>query len=53
MESLVSGYQRLVDCGPGGMGAAYLALAITQQGLPAPVGFEQPQDGQPQQEEEY
>lgn len=43
VESLISGYQRLVDKSPGGMGAAYLAMAITQKGLQAPVGFEQQQ----------
>jgi hypothetical protein len=41
VESLVSGYQRLVDTAPGGMGGAYLAMAITQKGLHAPVGFEE------------
>jgi hypothetical protein len=43
VESLVSGYQRLVDTAPGGMGGAYLAMAITQKGMQAPVGFEQQQ----------
>jgi hypothetical protein len=47
VESLLSGYQRLVDTAPGGMGGAYLAMAITQKGLQAPVGFEQQEQEQP------
>lgn len=40
-EELVAGYRRLVDTAPGGMGGAYLALALTSAGLPGPpVGFE-------------
>jgi hypothetical protein len=44
-EDLVSGYQRLTDTGPGGMGGSYLALAITRKGLGTPVGFEQSASG--------
>jgi hypothetical protein len=44
-EDLVSGYKRLVDTGPGGMGGSYLALAITSRGLGAPVGFDQATGG--------
>lgn len=39
-EDLASGYKRLVDTGPGGMGGNYLALAITSRGLGTPVGFD-------------
>lgn len=36
----MSGYKRLVDTGAGGMGGAYLALAISQPGVEAPPGFD-------------
>jgi hypothetical protein len=41
-QALLDGYKRLVETGPGGMGGAYLAMAITQRDLPGPppVGFE-------------
>ena len=39
-EGLLEGYKRLVDTGPGGMGGAYLALAITPEGAATPAGFE-------------
>ncbi|KAF8068163.1 midA [Scenedesmus sp. PABB004] len=39
-EALVSGYRRLVDTGPGGMGGAYQAMAITARGAATPAGFE-------------
>lgn len=41
----MSGYQRLTDMGPGGMGGSYLALAITSKGLGTPVGFDQAASG--------
>jgi hypothetical protein len=44
-EELVSGYKRLTDTGPGGMGGSYLALAVTSKGVGAPVGFEQSPSG--------
>lgn len=45
-EELISGYQRLVDTGPGGMGASYLAMAVVYKGAGVPVGFEQQPEGQ-------
>lgn len=45
-EELISGYQRLVDTGPGGMGASYLAMAVVHKGTGVPVGFEQQPEGQ-------
>jgi hypothetical protein len=44
-EDLISGYKRLTDTGPGGMGGSYLALAVTSKGVGAPVGFEQSHSG--------
>ncbi|KAF6264206.1 S-adenosyl-L-methionine-dependent methyltransferase [Scenedesmus sp. NREL 46B-D3] len=48
LEALSQAISALVDTSPGGMGGAYLAMAITQKGLQAPVGFEQQQ---PQQQD--
>lgn len=39
-RAVAAAYERLVGEGQEGMGRTYQAMAITQRGLPAPVGFE-------------
>lgn len=39
-KALEASFMRLVGDGPEAMGASYRAMAIVQEGLPAPVGFE-------------
>jgi hypothetical protein len=45
VEALVSGYRRLVEGGPEGMGETYQAMAIIPQGAPPPVGFSNVTEG--------
>lgn len=45
-EALVSGYHRLTDESPGGMGGAYQVMAICHKDLAVPAGFEGQKEGE-------